>query len=240
VIYCVGQPSANERLGYRGGLFAVKPFTLLSWSVFCGYRVFAGKSLGMFLLFKPNQAQIASFLKSRTSDDFSYKDVGATRDLSPPAGFIVDHNREMLGHGREIFEKAKQAVRQWKMFEVPGLELIRSDTPIEPGSNVVLFAHHLGFHSLSSCRIVYVIDEADRFGFAYGTLTEHVESGEERFTVEYHPDTDEVWYDIYAFSRPGHLFVKLGYPYARRLQKSFAVGSKAAMKTAVAKLVAGS
>lgn len=187
----------------------------------------------MFLLFKPTTTEITAFLEKRESDIFSYDAVGATRGPSPPAGYVVDHNVELLGRGREDFEKSKQAIRDWKMFEVPGLELIRNDTPIAPGRNVALFAHHLGFHSLSSCRIVYVIDEKDRFGFAYGTLNEHAESGEERFTVEFHPATGEVWYDIYAFSRPGHIFVKLGYPYGRYLQKRFAVGSKAAMKTAV-------
>jgi uncharacterized protein (UPF0548 family) len=80
---------------------------------------------------------------------------------------------------------------------------------------------------------VYVIDEPDRFGFAYGTLPQHAESGEERFSVEYHPDTDEVWYDIYAFSRPGNFLIRLGYPYARWRQKQFAVESKAAMLRAV-------
>ena len=187
----------------------------------------------MFRILKPTAAQIDEFVESCKTDTFSYAAVGATRESSPPDGFIVDHNRHLLGTGRETFEKAKRAIRQWKMFEVPGLDLVRNDTPIEPGRNVALSAHHLGFRSLSSCRIVYVIDEPDRFGFAYGTLTQHVESGEERFTVEYHPERDEVWYDIYAFSRPGHILVKLGYPYARHLQKSFAVGSKSAMVRAV-------
>jgi uncharacterized protein (UPF0548 family) len=116
---------------------------------------------------------------------------------------------------------------------VPGLKLIHDDTPIEPGRNVALLASHLRFYSVGSCRIVYVIDEPDRFGFAYGTLSRHAESGEERFTVEYHAKTGEVWYDIYAFSRPGHWMVRLGYPYARYLQTNFAVASKAAMKRAV-------
>jgi len=186
----------------------------------------------MFRLTKPTSEQIQQFLDSRETDSFSYDAVGATRD-TPPAGYIVDHNRELLGSGRDVFDRAKQAVREWKMFEVPGLELIHNDTPIEAGRNVALFAHHLGFHSLHSCRIVYVIDETDRFGFAYGTLSEHVEIGEERFAVEFHPGTEEVWYDIYAFSRPGHIFVKLGYPYGRYLQKRFGVGSKAAMKKAI-------
>jgi len=188
----------------------------------------------MFRLTKPTSQQIQQFLDSREADSFSYDAVGATRNSSPPAGYIVDHNRELLGSGRDTFDRSKQAVREWKMFEVPGLRLIHNDTPIESGRNVALLAHHLGFYSLHSCRVVYVIDEPDRFGFAYGTLSEHVEIGEERFTVEFHPDSGEVWYDIYAFSRPGHIFVKLGYPYGRYLQKRFGVGSKAAMKKAVA------
>ena len=124
-------------------------------------------------------------------------------------------------------------MRAWKTFEVPGLALFEPLTPIEAGQNVAPLARHLGFWSLNSCRIVYVIDEADRFGFAYGTLTEHVERGEERFTVEFHPDTSEVWYDIYAFSRPNSWLVKLGYPYGRYKQRQFAIGSKMAMVRAV-------
>jgi uncharacterized protein (UPF0548 family) len=183
----------------------------------------------MFHFTRPSQTEIDQFLNSLRSDSFSYLHVGATRDSARPDGYVVDHNRQLLGNGLKTFERAKQAVREWKMFEVPGLKLIHNDTPIEPGRDVALLANHLAFYSLSSCRVVYVIDEPGRFGFAYGTLSQHAESGEERFTVEYHRQSDEVWYDIYAFSRPGHFLVRLGYPYARYLQKRFAVTSKAAM-----------
>ena len=122
------------------------------------------------------------------------------------------------------------------MFEVPGLKLFYPDTPIEQGRDVAPLAHHLGFYSLNSCRIAYVIDEPNKFGFAYGTLTEHAEIGEERFTVELDPNSGEVWYEIFAFSRPGHILVKLGYLYGRYKQRQFAVGSKAAMQRAVAHL----
>jgi len=183
----------------------------------------------MFHFTRPSQTEIDQFLNSLRSDSFSYLHVGATRDSARPDGYVVDHNRQLLGNGLKTFERAKQAVREWKMFEVPGLKLIHNDTPIEPGRDVAVLANHLGFYSLSSCRVVYVIDEPGRFGFAYGTLSQHAESGEERFTVEYHRQSDEVWYDIYAFSRPGHFLVRLGYPYARYLQKRFAVTSKAAM-----------
>ncbi len=186
----------------------------------------------MFLLTHPTDNQIAEFLAGLNADQFSYPEVGATRG-SAPAGYNIDHNREILGRGADDYERAKLAIRQWKMFEVPGLELFYSDTPIETGRDVAPLAYHLGFYSLNSCRIAYVIDEPHRFGFAYGTLTEHAEIGEERFTVEFDRDSGEVWYDIFAFSRPGNFLVKLGYLYSRYKQSQFAVGSKAAMKRAV-------
>ena len=63
---------------------------------------------------------------------------------------------------------------------------------------------------------------------AYGTLAAHVERGEERFAVAWRED-DSVWYEILAFSRPAHIFTKIGYPLARRMQRRFANDSKAAM-----------
>jgi uncharacterized protein (UPF0548 family) len=87
---------------------------------------------------------------------------------------------------------------------------------------------------LNACKIVYVVDErssSEKFGFAYGTLTDHGERGEERFTVEFNSD-QTVWYDLFAFSRPDML-ARLAYPYTRLLQKRFASDSKAAMQKAV-------
>lgn len=91
--------------------------------------------------------------------------------------------------------------------------------------------------SLNACRIVYVTEETgetERFGFAYGTLPDHVESGEERFWVELDHRDDSVWYDLLAFSRPNRLAVKLGFFYARILQRRFAADSHRAMARAVA------
>jgi uncharacterized protein (UPF0548 family) len=70
-----------------------------------------------------------------------------------------------------------------------------------------------------------------RCGFAYGTLPHHVERGEERFSVEWHPD-DTVWYDVRAFSRPRYWPVRLAFPLARWLQRRFVTESKAAMQKA--------
>jgi uncharacterized protein (UPF0548 family) len=123
------------------------------------------------------------------------------------------------------------------MFNMPWLRLDRTSAPIQVGTDVAVFVHHFGFYSLNACRIVYVVDEEDpvkRFGFAYGTLAEHAESGEERFTVEWDRG-DTIWYDILAFSRPRNLLARLGYPLSRLLQKRFAEDSKAAMLEAVSR-----
>ena len=186
----------------------------------------------MFFFTRPTDAQIREFLRTRADDSFSYSEVGATRN-APPPGYNIDHNRVLLGRGGETFERAKKAIREWKMFDVANLTLCYPDTPIEVGRDVAPLARHLGFYSLNSCRIVYVVDEPHRFGFAYGTLTEHAEIGEERFMVEFDRGSDEVWYDILAFSKPAHILVKLGYPYSRYRQKGFAVASKDAMRRAV-------
>ena len=51
-------------------------------------------------------------------------------------------------------------------------------------------------------------------GFAYGTLTNHAEEGEELFEVYLDPRTDEVMHRIRAVSRPGAALTRLGYPIA--------------------------
>jgi uncharacterized protein (UPF0548 family) len=118
------------------------------------------------------------------------------------------------------------------MFSMPWVRLHWPSAPIQVGTDVAVSTHHFGFYSLNACRIVYVVDEEgpiERFGFAYGTLGEHAESGEERFTVEWNREDDSVWYDILAFSRPRQMLARLGYPLSRLLQKKFAKGSKLAM-----------
>jgi uncharacterized protein (UPF0548 family) len=188
----------------------------------------------MLSLFKPRPDAIRAFLAAQQDRRFSYEHVGASRTTAPN-GYVVDHNRVQLGLGWPTFERARDAVRQWRMFDMSWLELCRPDLPIETGATVAMAVQHLGFWSLNACRIVYTIDESapiEKFGFAYGTLPDHAAKGEERFTVEFHVDDQRVWYDVYAFSRQ-RPFARLAYPYTRALQKRFAADSKRAMQKAV-------
>ncbi|MDQ2921306.1 MAG: DUF1990 domain-containing protein [Acidobacteriota bacterium] len=184
----------------------------------------------MFLLRKPTEEVVRQFIAAQHAVPFSYPEVGATQ-TGAAAGYIVDHNRVKLGHGEDTYQRALSALRGWKHFDLGWVTIVPRNTPVEIGRTVAVQAKTFGFWTLSACRIVYVIDERQemkRFGFAYGTLPNHVECGEERFTIEWHED-DSVWYDIYAFSHPQHPLVKLGFPVARGLQKRFARESLAAM-----------
>jgi uncharacterized protein (UPF0548 family) len=184
---------------------------------------------------KPSAEEIREFLAAQRNQPFSYEHVGASRE-QPPSGYTVDHNRVQLGEGPEAFERAVKAIREWKMFAMPWIQLCWPDTPIEEGATVAVLVSLMGLWSLNAARIVYVLEEDGvdkRFGFAYGTLLEHGERGEERFTVEFHPNNQSVWYDICAFSKP-NLLARLGYPVARAMQKRFARDSKSAMQKAVA------
>jgi uncharacterized protein (UPF0548 family) len=188
----------------------------------------------MFFFTKPSPEAVREFLATQKHQQFSYAHVGASR-TEAPGGHVVDHNRIQLGEGRITFERAKNAIRQWTMFDMPWLELFSPDTPIVEGATVAIAVSHLGFWSLNAARIVYTIEDEgalDRYGFAYGTLPDHAAMGEERFTVEFHAGDESVWYDLYAFSRPRSL-ARLAFPYTRSLQKKFASDSKKAMLTAV-------
>lgn len=190
----------------------------------------------VFLLTQPAPKRIERFFALQRNRTFSYREVGHTRRGAPP-GYQVDHNRIQIGEGRAAFARAVEAMRSWKMFDLGWISAHPPTAPIVPGSTVVIRVRHLGFWSLNACRIVYTIDDEGpivRFGFAYGTLPDHAEQGEERFMVEWHHDDGSVWYDILAFSRPSHTLARIGQPFSRALQKRFARDSKRAMAKAAA------
>jgi len=133
---------------------------------------------------------------------------------------------------RKTFERARQAIFDWQMFRLNWLEPCCPSQPVKEDVLVGTLARIFGLWTVNVCRVVYVVAESgdvEKFGFAYGTLPGHAECGEERFTVEWNRDDDSIWYDILAFSKPGHILTRLGYPIARRIQKRFAVDSMQAM-----------
>jgi uncharacterized protein (UPF0548 family) len=131
-----------------------------------------------------------------------------------------------------VYESASAALRRWDHFKLGWVDVWSPETPVEAGEVVAVMGRALGLWWLNCCRIVYVVNETGpirKFGFAYGTLPGHVESGEERFVIEWNQGDNSVWYDILAFSRPSQVLIRLGSPIVRRMQKRFGRDSAAAV-----------
>ena len=192
-----------------------------------------------FSIRRPSQSQIAACLAVRADAPFTYPEIGATRGgrsalpASVTRDYNVDRHETVLGTGRARFERARTALLDWRSFAIRWLELHGDSSPVREGRVVATLVRAAGLWSLNPCRVVYVIDAPDEpsctTAFAYGTLPGHAEIGEERFLVAWERETDVVRYEILAFSRPGHPLSRVGYPYARRLQKRFGGSSLAAL-----------
>lgn len=152
------------------------------------------------------------------SEGFSYAEVGATAGPLP-SGYRHTRARRRIGSGPELFEAAASSITAFGMQKGAGVFGDSSTATAEPGTEVSL---RLGLGPLAiaaRCRVIYVVDELHRRGFAYGTLPGHPEIGEELFSVELDPATGAVDAVIVAFSRPGRWYTTLGGPVGRLVQR---------------------
>ncbi len=159
----------------------------------------------------------------------TYGAVGATQapDLLryPPAGYRAIERTARIGHGAARFEYACVAALTWGIQKRSGFRIqpieppIESDAPagsagrealygpdgtryLRPGDTAQLVIPVIGPIVITApARVVYLVDEPRRRGFAYGTLPGHPEDGEEAFILS-HREDDSVWLTIRAFSRP--------------------------------------
>lgn len=107
-----------------------------------------------------------------------------------------------------------------------------TDGPVAVGTNVALSAPlPIGFVD-ATCRIVAVVDEPDRVGFAYGTLSMHPECGEESFLIV--RDEGDIRFEVQAVSKPKHPLARLIPPAAGRLQDAAVRRYLSAMSSLVA------
>jgi uncharacterized protein (UPF0548 family) len=188
----------------------------------------------MFLLRRPSRQSIERFLEESRDLPLSYANHRLAETAHPD--YDLDETIVVVGHGEASYERAKVALASWTHFGFDWVEVSPRTPPFEPGTVVAVLIRHLGFWSLNGCRVVYPLGDrvsGCRFGFAYGTLTNHAEQGEEIFEVFLSPRTGEVAYRIRAVSRPRAVLARAGYPIARVLQARFRQDSGEAMRRAV-------
>jgi uncharacterized protein (UPF0548 family) len=144
----------------------------------------------------------------------TYGAVGATA-ATPPDGYRLVHTSRTLE--RRDFSGAVDDLLSWRVHERAGLQVFASGPKAEADAVVMM---RLGIGPLSlrvPCRVIYVVSELDRQGFAYGTLPGHPESGEERFLLE-RQDDGAISFTISAFSNAATLPARLGGPVANWIQ----------------------
>ena len=146
---------------------------------------------------------------------FTYGDVGATSGGRLPDGYHHINKSARIGTGRARFEEAAQRVMRWGMLRGAGARVTASTEVAQVGSDVVV---RLG-PVRAPCRVVHIIDEENRRGFAYGTLQGHPESGEELFAVRYDPADEAVYAEVIAFSRHATWWSKAAGPVTSLLQR---------------------
>jgi len=146
--------------------------------------------------------------------ELTYSEVGATAHVPLPAGY--HHVRATRSLGVVDLDEVAEAIMTWQMQERSGVRLVSGPPRATVGADVMFRF----FGQKVPCRVVDVVDEPDRRGFAYGTLPGHPETGEERFTVERDPASGEVTAIVTAFSNPALLRTRLAGPLGRILQRA--------------------
>ncbi|WP_067472437.1 DUF1990 family protein [Nocardia amamiensis] len=163
---------------------------------------------------------------------FTYREVGATKGVLPE-GYHRFRLRRPIGRGRALFEHVGAEILAYRMQKGTGI-FQYADTPTaEPGSAITVRLGAGPVAITAPCRVVYVLDEPDRRGFAYGTLPGHPEAGEELFAVEYDSGDETVYGLVIAFSRPAAWYTRLGGPAVRLIQRFVAGKYIAALPTSV-------
>ncbi len=186
----------------------------------------------MILLWKPEPFAIRLFLDEQLDADFNYPEVGATqRQL--PRHYAANRTRAKIGQGLEAFLSAVNAIQNWQQLQLGWVYSWPQNAPLRVGENIAVVGRGGGVWWVNACRVIYtegqtsagrLIEDARVFGYAVGTLQDHLLCGEERYTVEIDED-DNVWAEIIAFSRPHKFAAKLAYPMIRNAQSRFGQSS---------------
>lgn len=166
---------------------------------------------------------------------FNYSHVGITKadkaSLTPSLQKHVDEDTEEIGAGVDRWEYAGRQTLSWgiqrhagySILPVTGAPTLSKDgaetgnasapelAVMEPEMTVQLRRRFGPLVMSMPVRVIYVLDEPRRKGFAFGTLAGHPVSGEVAFLVE-HKSDDSVHFTLRSFSGPGKGLWVFAYP----------------------------
>lgn len=151
--------------------------------------------------------------------EFSYPEVGATAGDLPPGYHHIDASK-VVGRGVADFKRHARTLMSFGVLTSAGIRVSSSSPTADVGTIV---EQRLGLgpaRLLAPCRVVRIVREPDRVGFAYGSLPPHPESGEEEFIVQLQED-GSVTFSVRSFSRHARWFSKVGAPVVRSIQRRY-------------------
>ncbi len=174
--------------------------------------------------------ELDAIVASAAEKALTYEHVGSTLAGMPAPGrpdrsFSVEVSQDLA--------YARSTLRRWAPHDGIG-RVHPIDVPIEVGVDHLVVARLGPFEMAVPDRIVAVLAEPERFGFAYGTLHGHPEVGEEMFLAERLPDGG-TRLSIRVQAGPATWLAKLGTPVVTVLQKAAARRYLAAWSAAIAK-----
>ncbi len=171
----------------------------------------------MFSLRRPSADALQCVLDASRGRESTFEAVGATRCSASVDGFRFDTYSGVVGTGDADWQAAKEGLRAWAAHAGFRASVTPHDAPLVEGETVVLAATVGLLHVVIPCRIVYVVDEPNCFGFAYVTLPGHPECGEEAFMLD--RSGQGITFTMSSHSRPAELLPKLGAPVSRAVQR---------------------
>ena len=168
---------------------------------------------GTVSITRPSDERLMAIWEQQSTAPITYKDEGMTQG-GPHRGFR--HHRSSISLPTGTFDAAREAVRTWGAQRGAGFG-VYPERPVARGMTVLVYGRLGPLYTSVCCRVVYVVDDKDRWGFAYGTLPHHAERGEESFVVSTDKEGN-VTFTVESLSRPASPLARLGAPITRVIQ----------------------
>jgi uncharacterized protein (UPF0548 family) len=187
-------------------------------------------------LVKPTIETIQGCLEEVSKAEFTHKNVGSTQlwsldkfGQSPSrkilAGDMHQFRRTSIGTQEHDYAAAVSAVRNGICFDLGWVSCYQNRS-FEPGDDFCLMTRAFGVWTSNFCRVVYMREEtigsAKVFSLGLGTLPLHAAAGEERFSIVFDCETQEVDFLLGSYSRPRAWLAKRFVNYLRSQQNRFA------------------
>jgi uncharacterized protein (UPF0548 family) len=128
-----------------------------------------------------DRAELDRLLADAQHAELSYGHPGSTLRAGSPDE-VPDRSRSVEVSGD--LAAATRTLRAWAPHRGINGRIHPASAPLAEGTTLLVVAPFGPFEMAVPDRVVAVVDEPNRFGFAYGTLAGHPETGEEFFVAD--------------------------------------------------------